>query len=355
MKKRYLKKIEKKTKFPSELRLDLVSKDWVIVATGRARRPETFKKAKRKKDETSIKKCPFCQQDIINEAVLVFSDNKKIPTKTPANLKKRLQDWTTITIPNKFPAFLPGSKLETKIEGGLYEKINAIGFHEIVVTRDHKKSIALLPVEKIKEILDIYQERYLYLKKQKFVNYIAIFHNHGFEAGASISHPHSQIIAVPLIDTDLRTGLSNAENFYKKERECMHCLMGEWEKNVKTRIVFENEDFSVLCPFASKVAFEIIISPKKHSPYFEKIEEMEKWNLAEALKIALGKIYKGLNDPPYNFYLHTAPCDGEDYDFYHWHFTILPKTSTWAGFELGAGMEISTIEPEKAAEYLRQQ
>ena len=114
-------------------------------------------------------------------------------------------------------------------------------------------------------------------------------------------------------------------------------------------------EFIVICPFASKSAFEVIISPKRHHSYFERITEGEKERLAEAFKIALNKLYKTLNDPAYNFYLHTAPCDGKNYDYYHWHWTILPKTSIWAGFELGARMEISTIEPEKAAEYLRKQ
>ena len=131
--------------------------------------------------------------------------------------------------------------------------------------------------------------------------------------------------------------------------------MGKWERKVKKRIVFENKDFIVICPFASKSAFELIISPKKHRSYFEKTSEREKWQLAEAFRVALWKLYKGLNAPPYNFYLHTSPCDGKDYSCYHWHFTILPKTSTWAGFELGARIEISTIEPEKAAQYLRKQ
>ena len=123
----------------------------------------------------------------------------------------------------------------------------------------------------------------------------------------------------------------------------------------KKRIIFENKKFIVVCPFASKTAFQVIISPKKHLAYFEQITEEEKWELAEAFKVALGKLYKGLNDPDYNFYLHTAPCDGGNYDYYHWHWTILPKTSTWAGFEIEARMEISTIEPEKAAAYLRKQ
>ena len=131
--------------------------------------------------------------------------------------------------------------------------------------------------------------------------------------------------------------------------------MNEWERKAKKRIVFENKDFLVICPFASKVAFQMIISPKKHSPYFEKITEREKESLAQAFQIGLKKLYKGLNDPPYNFYLHTSPCDKKKYPFYHWHFTILPKTATWAGFEMGVRMEISTIEPERAAEYLRRQ
>jgi len=129
--------------------------------------------------------------------------------------------------------------------------------------------------------------------------------------------------------------------------------MNKQDLKDKRRVVFENKEFLVVCPFVSKTAFEMIISPKKHLPYFEKIREEEKKYLAEAFKAALSKLYKALGDPAYNFYLHSAPSDGKKYDFYHWHFTILPKTQTWAGFELCTGIEISTIEPEKAADYLR--
>ncbi|KKQ96740.1 MAG: Galactose-1-phosphate uridylyltransferase [Parcubacteria group bacterium GW2011_GWC2_39_11] len=131
--------------------------------------------------------------------------------------------------------------------------------------------------------------------------------------------------------------------------------MNSWEIKNRERVVFENKEFMAVCPFASKMAFQVIISPKKHLSMFEEITEEEKLQLAEAFQIILGKIYKGLNDPPYNFYLHSAPCDGKDHSYYHWHWTILPKTSIWAGFEIGARMEISTIEPERAAEYLREQ
>ena len=343
-------KLFNRVKFPSELRFDLISKDWVAIATGRARRPETFKIEKRIKKVPPKKTCPFCQIKELKETLLIFAQGKKIPIK-----KGIPRNWTTIVVPNKFPAFLPAPKLDKKIEGGLYQKMNAVGFHEVVITKDHKKSLGQMETPQIKEVIDAYHQRYLDLMKNPFVNYVSIFHNHGIEAGASIFHPHSQIITTPLLDVDLSRALSNAKRYFKKHRKCLYCQMDEWERKVKKRIVFENEDFLVLCPFASKVAFEIIISPKKHLSYFEKITEKEKWNLAEAFKMALGKLYKALNNPPYNFYLHTAPTDGVNYDFYHWHWTILPKTSTWAGFELGAKMEISTIEPERAAEYLKKQ
>ena len=339
-----------KVKFPSELRFDLISKDWVVIATGRAKRPEMFKKEKRVKVKTPKRICPFCQIETQERPVLIYFQGKKIPlnTKIPYN-------WTTIVIPNKFPAFLPQPKLEKRIEGRIYQTMNAVGFSELVVTRDHEKSLALLPLENVKEVIDCYQERYLELMKKPFVNYISIFHNHGAEAGASQSHPHSQIITTPLIDIDLQKALFNSKRYFQKNKKCVYCQMNNWERKVKKRVVFENKDFLVICPFASKSAFQVIISPKKHLSYFEKITEKEKWQLAQTFKIALEKLYKGLGDPAYNFYLHTAPSDGKDYPYYHWHFTILPKTATWAGFELGARMEISTIEPEKAAEYLRKQ
>jgi UDPglucose--hexose-1-phosphate uridylyltransferase len=339
-------------KFPSELRYDVASKNWVVIATGRAKRPEHFVSEKRASQKILKKDCPFCNIKNQEFPTLIFSNGKEVQLKKDG---KDLYNWTTVVLPNKYPAFLPSSRLEKKTEGGIYQKMNAAGYHEIVVTKDHNKQLAQFSAEKIKEVIDVYQRRYLELMKEKFVNYISIFHNHGAEAGASISHPHSQILTTPLIDVDLSTALVNAKKYYKKNKKCIYCTMGEWEKKVKKRIVFENSEFLVICPFASKSAFQVIITPKKHQPYFERISENQKWQLAEAFKEALGRVYKGLKDPAYNFYLHTAPCDGTKNESYHWHWTILPKTSIWAGFEIGTRMEISTIEPEVAASHLRKQ
>jgi len=344
--------MNEKEKFPSELRLDLASKDWVVIATGRAKKPEMFKKERGKQQRTNKRDCPFCKIETQRTPTLIFANGENVFLDDRGKIPK---NWTTIVIPNLYPAFMPKEKLEKKIEGGLYQRVNAVGFHEIVITKDHDKHLALLPLERVKEVIDVYQARYLELMKKPFVNYVAIFHNHGPEAGASIYHPHSQIITTPLIDSDLNNALSNSKKYFEENKKCLYCEMSKWERRVKKRIVFENQDFLVICPFASKMAFQLIISPKKHKANFEKITESQKISLAEALKISLYKVYKGLGNPSYNFYLHTAPCDSKKYPFYHWHWTILPKTSIHAGFELGAGIEISTIEPEKAAQYLKKQ
>jgi UDPglucose--hexose-1-phosphate uridylyltransferase len=336
-------------KFPSELRFDTISKDWVIIATGRAKRPEAFKIKKRKEIKISKKECPFCNIETQEKPLLIFAEGKEI------SLEKGIpKNWTTIVIPNKYPALLPAKKIKVEKEGKFYRKITGAGHCELVVTKDHKKHFPDFEIWQIKEVLDCYQKRYLELMKKPNVAYISIFHNHGAEAGASQPHPHSQIITTPLIDVDLKKALSNSEKYFERTKKCIYCEMNKWERKAKKRIVFENEEFLVLCPFASKTAFEMIISPKKHSSNFEKIGEKEKIKLAEAFKVAMTKLSRALDDPPYNFYLHTSPVKGK-YPHYHWHFTILPKTQTPAGFELGTRMEISTIEPEKAAEYLRKQ
>jgi len=326
-------------KLASELRFNLVSKDWVLIATGRARRPETFATQQREKREIPEKECFFCNLGEQEKPVLEYKNDNG--------------DWEVTVVPNKFPAFSRSDSLRERAEGP-YSLMDGVGFHEVVITRDHKKSLAELSVLQIKKVIDAYQERYLDLANEKFVNYVAIFHNHGHEAGASVAHPHSQIIAMPMIDPDLQSSINGSRIFFEAQGACVHCKMIEWDRENKQRIIFENEKFVVLTPFASRVAFEIRIYPKEHRAYFERIKEKDKVLLAEAFKETLSRIFKGMNDPAYNFFLHTAPPDGKDYNHYHWHFEILPKTSTWAGFELGTGIEISTVQPEEAARYLRE-
>ena len=332
------KKRKTKKEFPSELRMDLVSNDWVIIATGRARRPETFVKEERVKEKISPKDCPFCQEEILKKAIAIQ--------------RKPNSSWFVLSIPNDFPAFSMSDSLNQRKEGP-NRIMDGLGYQEIIITANHQKQIAQFSKEEIKTVIDLYQERYLDLINRKFIKYVSIFHNHGQEAGATVAHPHSQLIAIPVIDPDLRDSIDGAESFYRGQGKCVYCTMINWDMKDGKRIIYENEKFIVLCPFASQVSFEVRVYPKEHQPYFEKINEKEKELFADAFQKAISKIYRGLKDPPYNFYFHTAPRDGGTYEHYHWHLNILPKTSVWAGFELGAGIEISSIEPEKAAAFLK--
>ncbi len=316
----------KSKKFPSELRFDIVSKNWVVIAIARARRPESFSENGHVQSLGSKEDCPF----------------ETLP----------FENRFAISVPNKYPAFFPFKSPMTRLVGP-YQVMDGVGFHEVLVTKDHVRDIGDFSLEETKELIDLYQDRYSALMKEEFVNYIAIFKNKGPKAGATLMHPHSQLIATPVLNPDIQRSLAGSKEFYEKNKKCVHCVMLEWELRDKERVVYENECFAALCPFASTVAFEVRLYPKAHLSNFEKVTEKEKACFAQALSEAMKKIKKALQDPDYNYFLHTAPIDGEDYAHYHWHLEILPKTSTLAGFEMGTGIFISTIEPEKAAAFLR--
>lgn len=339
-----MEEIKKQSKI-SELRQDLVTGDWVVIATGRAKKPEDFIY---QKEESNIsvndenKTCVFCYPEETGQEkdVLIYEREKG--------------DWSLRVFPNKFPAFSRGKKMK-HFEEGPYFGMDGVGYHDLIVTRDHERQIAQMDILEVAEIIDAFQSRYIDLMNKKSVNFIEIFHNHGKEAGASIAHPHSQLAAIPVISPYIKGELDGAESYYRQNKECVYCVMNEWECENEKRVIFENKEFVAFCPFSSRAAFEVWVVPKKHQPYFERISDKQKKDLAEALQISINKIYKALGNPPYNFYLHTSPCDGKDYPHYHWHIEILPHTSVWAGFELSTGIEISTIEPEVAAEYLKKQ
>ena len=325
----------------SELRQDIVSGEWVVIATGRAKRPDEFLKTKRPEFKQPKKGCPF--EDLHSDALLVYA----------LDGKREKENWWVQAVPNKYPAF--GSGICAIFhKSGPYRWTDGVGFHEVIVTRSHDRSIAQMSDEEVEPIICAYKERYLVMKKNECVEYISIFHNHGRQAGATLSHPHSQIIAIPVTPPDFSRSLRGSAAHFKGGGGCVHCLELKYEMSVKKRIIYENEHFIATAPYASKTAFEMRIFPKKHSPNFEDISKKNGMYLANALRVSLAKIFKGLKNPDYNFFLHTAPTsDGGKFNYYHWHFEILPKTAIWAGFEIGTGIEISTIAPETAAEFLR--
>ncbi len=331
--------LRKNKKPKSELRFDVVNKDWVVLSEGRGKRPEDFKKSVRggsasggNSSETADNMpCVFC--DYFAQA--------------------KFMDKNFAIVPNKFPAFFSQKNKEIKNENALFQKMPSVGSHEVVIFNDHSKQLADFSFNEWEQLLGVYQQRYLELSKQDFINYISIFHNHGKMAGASLIHPHSQIIAIPFFDNNIKALLNASKEFFQEKGQCIFCAVNRAERVVKKRIIFENNNFLVMCPFASKVNFEVVISPKNHLSYFEKMTKEEKSDLAQAFQIIMAKLNKGLGSPDYNFYLKTSPCDDKEYPFFHWHFTIMPRISVWAGFELGTGIEIITMPPEKATNYLK--
>jgi UDPglucose--hexose-1-phosphate uridylyltransferase len=325
---------------PSELRQDLVSLDWVTIATGRAKRPHAFAAVKEFVHD-DIASCPFDHLETSGneEPVLVYGSKK---------------DWTIQVLPNKYPAFTTkNAACPEAISKGPYRLMEGVGYHEVIVLRDHYKQLAELPVASIQELLRAYKERYLALNSKPCVNFTAIFHNHGREAGGTLTHPHSQLIALPIIPPDIRRSLEGSERFFKEQQKCVHCVVLEYELRNKSRVVYENDSMAVITPYASHAAFELRLFPKKHAPRFEDLTDKEERAAADALKAALWKLHKGLNNPSFNYFIHTIPPKGHDYIHYHWHLEIVPKSQIWAGFEISTGIEISAIAPEKAASFLR--
>ncbi|MBI2454364.1 MAG: galactose-1-phosphate uridylyltransferase [Parcubacteria group bacterium] len=324
----------------SELRQDPVSGDWVIISTGRAKRPESFKSRHVAASETPINLCPFENpQEHGNTIIKTYGAGD--------------HGWAVQAVKNKFP-IVSGENCGFEKRIGPYAKNDAAGHHEVVIFKDHRKSLAQLKTADVGLITGVFKERYLELEKLPCVNYILIMLNHGREAGASISHPHAQIMALPFTPSDIRRSLEGSKKYQAERGRCVHCDILAWELKEKKRIVFENDYFAALVPYAPKFSYEVRIFPKKHSSYFEEVGGNELNNFAEALRVSLAKIYNGLNNPSYNFFIHTPPVERDhEYDYYHWHLEINPRLGVWGGFELGTGGDVIDVDPDEAAEFLR--
>lgn len=341
------KKVKHSKDILSELRQDVITRKWVVIATSRGKRPDEFRETKAFPEAKPCKKgspcpsnCPF--RDLsrhYHDATLAYYEGDDI------------NNWRIIVFPNDFPAFVPIKSLHRRREG-IFTLMNAVGYHEVIVLRSHCEHLYSLPLEDIHELLRAYRERYLALMDRKYINYILVMTNYGQMAGASVYHPHSQLFAVPIVSSDIQDELDGAFQYYRERHRCVYCSMVSYELRKRVRVVYENEDYVMICPFMSRTPFEMSIMPKKHTPYFERSNDRELETFAEILQVGLKKLYHGLDDPPLNFYLHTSPCDGLSYDYYHWHLKIMPRLARFAGFELGTGIEVNTVSPEDAAKFL---
>ena len=317
----------------SELRQDPVFGDWILLAPLRSRRHKFAGKAKVKLAKS---RCPF--------------DNlSKFGNLPPVLVYPAKRGWFLQIVPNKYPAVGHG-ECSLIFKNGIYKSRPGVGFHEIVILKDHDRYLAQYSFLEIKKILMAYRERYLSLAKDKCVKYISIFHNHGKEAGSTVSHLHSQILALPIVPPDVSHSINGSRRYFHEYKKCIHCEMLRQEAKEKKRIIYENKDAIVIIPFASKVNFEMRIFPKKHSAYFEEMSDSELLSFADAMRFVFSGIYKKLKDPAFNFFIHTAPSGkNHDYNHYHWHMEILPRFGITGSLELGTGLSIISVAPEEAA------
>jgi UDPglucose--hexose-1-phosphate uridylyltransferase len=323
----------------SEFRRDLVSGDWILIAPVRGRRPHQFQERGRIK-RASKKNCPFENPAAGGSEIILSWPNKN-------------KNWQLQVIPNKYPVVNHNDQAVRFSQKGPFTIVPGIGHHEILITRDHDKNFSRLSPQNAFLVFRLLQQRYHYFLQDKETAYVSFFHNWGPRAGASIYHPHYQIITIPVIPPDVTHSLRGSEKFFKKNKICVHCLQIRWEKQRKKRIIFENRRAIAFIPFVSRAPFEIRIFPKKHSSFFEDSPETELRSFIEALQKSLQKLEKALKRPDYNFFLHTSPVKNKKkYHHYHWHLEIIPRTNIAAGFELGTAIEINPLDPDDAAAFI---
>jgi len=324
----------------SELRYDLLRNEWVITSKECGKRPQDFFDNKFK---IETKK----GEDVLD---LLEKDSFEIDTLVYKNTK---MDWTTKVFESKYP-ILMNRESHKDISQGPFHAFEATGVHEIVIANNEGKSFSDMEVVEIAEMIDAYQDRYLSLMKNKDIKSITIFHNHGDSSGGSINYPHSQVIALPIIASSVERELIASERYMERNNCNVFDTMRDYEMSDKKRFLYENNDYVLYCPFSSKKAFSMRIVPKKTQPYFERITDTQKLSLADAFKKGLKALAEGLNSPDYNFYIHTAPCNGHEYNYYSYFVDIYPKTQVYAGFEMATDIEIVPISPEDSASFLRE-
>jgi UDPglucose--hexose-1-phosphate uridylyltransferase len=257
-------------------------------------------------------------------------------------------------VPNKFPALGIEGTLNRQAEG-MFDKMNGLGAHEVIIeTPDHASHLALLPQKNIESVLWAWRDRIVDLKQDRRFKYIMIFKNHGEAAGATLEHPHAQLIALPIVPKHVSEELEGARQYYTMKERCIFCDILHQEMENPVRVVSENEDFLCFAPFAPRFPFETWILPKRHESAFENLSSHQMINLASALKQLLLKCEVALDSPAYNLALHTAPVQENSLEYYHWHIEFIPKLTNTAGFEWGTGFYINPTPPEESAKFLRE-
>ena len=328
----------------SELRKDPVVGRWVIISPERGKRPSDY--ATRHEEETEGF-CPLCPGNESLTPPEIFAFRRK-------GTRPDGPGWNIRVVPNKFPALKKEGNLRRKNEG-IFDWMRGVGEHEVVVeTPDHGVELSELPLDTIKKVLFVFKLRMEELAKDSRFRYVIVFKNRGKEAGASLRHSHSQIIALPIVPKRVDEEMEGSRRYHKRHERCVFCEMIKEEIAREIRVVEKNDDFIAVSPFAARFPFETWILPRFHASHYEAILQVQYATLAEILSRTLKRLDHVLGVPPYNLVFHTAPIREGTLPYFHWHIEIIPKVTRVAGFEWGTGFYINPTPPEQSAAFLRE-
>ena len=325
-----------------ELRFNLVTKDWVIMAPERAKRPEDFitKGVGRGELPPYKESCPFCP----GHENLTPPENFRLGTG---------EAWRVRSIPNKFSALAREGDLHRSIEG-IKRTMAGVGLHDVIIENPlHNGFPAVISLAAIQDLFRAYHEMYRQFYQDPRVKMVILFKNNGAAAGTSLEHPHSQIVGTPVIPPQIRYRIDEASKYCDDTGQCLYCRILADELADRSRIVLETEHFVAFVPYAALSPFHLWIFPRRHMASFDALSERERNDMASALQQVLRQLYYGLDDPDYNYVLRSLPDSQGTNEYFHFYLAIVPRLTKAAGFELGSGMYINTQLPEKDAEFLR--
>lgn len=327
-----------------DLRKDPIVGRWVIIASSRAKRPHDFDSTPQRQKG---RYCPFCEghEDKTPDEILAY--------RRPGSHRNR-EGWRVRVVPNKFPALEIEGQLNKRGDG-IYDMMRGVGAHEVIIESPrHIVSTSELSEEELREVFWVYRDRLVDLKKDPRLVYGMIFKNVGAAAGASLEHTHSQLIVTPIVPINVWEEMTGSLEFYNYRGRCVYCDMIQQELATEKRIVLDTPGFVAFCPFASRFPFETWILPKNHTSHFENIQKHEVEELSGVMRQVIVKVEAALDQPAYNYIVHTAPFDTQELGHYHWHIEIMPSLTKTAGFEWGTGFYINPVPPEQAAAFLRE-
>ncbi len=327
----------------TELRKDPIVGRWVIISTERAKRPHEFPQEPAGRREGV---CPLCPGSERMTPPEILACRQGGGPNDP--------NWTLRVVSNKFPALRIEGDLG-KAADGVYDRMNGIGAHEVVIeTERHDVDLFDLTEKRFEDVLWAYRERLVDLKKDRRFKSVIIFKNHGPAAGASLTHSHSQLIALPVVPKRVIEEMSGCRDYYRFRDRCAFCDIIVQEMDQKERIVEEGSEFIAFAPYAPRFPFETWIVPKRHQCAYEMIEPEQLKALSATFRRTLRRLNLALENPPFNFIVHSAPFQEGAADYFHWHIEIMPKLTKVAGFEWGSGFYINPTPPEESAKYMRE-